>query len=274
MPVGPDIRGRIFNCVGEPTDGLGPVPEHERWSIRRQPVPFARVKTYPEVFETGLKAIDLLTPFPRGGKIALFGGAGVGKTVVIMELIRNVGHEHKGVSVFGGIGERTREGNDLWLEMQRSKVSRARGALLRPDERASGRALPRCRTARSPPPSTSATWSTPTCCCSSTTSTGSCRPDSRSRCCAPASRPRSATSPRLHRGGLAGGAHRLDRRRRDHQRAGGLRARRRPRRPGPGGDLLAPRRDRRALSASRRDGAVPGDRPAAVISRRSSSPTS
>jgi len=122
VPVGPGIRGRVLNCVGEPADGLGPVPEHSRWPIRRDPVPFVRVKTYPEVFETGLKAIDLLTPFPRGGKIALFGGAGVGKTVVIMELIRNVGQVHQGVSVFGGIGERTREGNDLWLEMQRSKV--------------------------------------------------------------------------------------------------------------------------------------------------------
>ncbi len=122
VPVGPGVKGRILDCVGEPSDGLGPVSALERWPIRRHPVPFARVKTFPEVFETGLKAIDLLTPFPRGGKIALFGGAGVGKTVVIMELIRNVGQIHQGVSVFGGIGERTREGNDLWLEMQRSKV--------------------------------------------------------------------------------------------------------------------------------------------------------
>jgi F-type H+/Na+-transporting ATPase subunit beta len=122
VPVGPGVRGRMLNCVGEPTDGLGPISALAHWPIRRPAVPFARVKTFPEVFETGLKAIDLLTPFPRGGKIALFGGAGVGKTVVIMELIRNVGHVHQGVSVFGGIGERTREGNDLWLEMQRSKV--------------------------------------------------------------------------------------------------------------------------------------------------------
>ncbi len=122
VPVGPGVKGRMLNCVGEPTDGLGPVSALARWPIRREPVPFARVKTFPEVFETGLKAIDLLAPFPRGGKVALFGGAGVGKTVVIMELIRNVGHVHQGVSVFGGIGERTREGNDLWLEMQRSKV--------------------------------------------------------------------------------------------------------------------------------------------------------
>ena len=110
-------------------------------------MPFARVKTYPEVFETGLKAIDLLTPFPRGGKIALFGGAGVGKTVVIMELIRNVGHVHQGVSVFGGIGERTREGNDLWLEMQRSKVLDRAVLYFGADERAAGRALPASRTA-------------------------------------------------------------------------------------------------------------------------------
>jgi len=122
VPVGSGVRGRILNCVGEPTDDLGPVSALARWPIRRDPVPFMRVKTFPEIFETGLKAVDLLMPFPRGGKIALFGGAGVGKTVVIMELIRNVGQVHKGVSVFGGVGERTREGNDLWLEMQRSKV--------------------------------------------------------------------------------------------------------------------------------------------------------
>ena len=122
VPVGPGVKGRMLDCVGEPTDGLGPVSALTRWSIRRPPVAFGRVRTFPEVFETGLKAIDLLTPFPRGGKIALFGGAGVGKTVVIMELIRNVGQEHEGVSVFGGIGERTREGNDLWLQMQVSKV--------------------------------------------------------------------------------------------------------------------------------------------------------
>ena len=93
-----------------------------RHPIHRDPPEYARVRTYPEMLETGIKAIDLITPFPRGGKIALFGGAGVGKTVIIMELIRNVAHEHKGVSVFGGIGERTREGNDLWREMQEAGV--------------------------------------------------------------------------------------------------------------------------------------------------------
>lgn len=122
VPVGPAVAGRVLNCTGEPIDGRGTVSALTRWPIGRSSVPFSRVRSYPELFETGLKAIDLLTPFPRGGKIALFGGAGVGKTVVIMELIRNVGLEHEGISVFGGVGERTREGNDLWLEMQRSGV--------------------------------------------------------------------------------------------------------------------------------------------------------
>ncbi len=122
VPVGPDILGRVFNVLGEPIDHRGPVAAVRYDPVRREPVPYARIQTFPQVFETGLKAIDLLTPFPRGGKIALFGGAGVGKTVIIMELIRNMAIQHEGVSVFGGIGERTREGNDLWLEMQATGV--------------------------------------------------------------------------------------------------------------------------------------------------------
>jgi F-type H+/Na+-transporting ATPase subunit beta len=122
VPVGPGIRGRLLNVLGDPIDGGGPVKAFKRHPIHHAPLPYSRMRTFSDVFETGLKAIDLLTPFPRGGKIALFGGAGVGKTVVIMELIRNVGQEHQGVSVFGGIGERTREGNDLWLEMRRAGV--------------------------------------------------------------------------------------------------------------------------------------------------------
>jgi F-type H+-transporting ATPase subunit beta len=122
VPAGPDVKGRMLNVLGEPIDGGGAVNALKHVSIRKPPMQYARIRTHPEVFETGLKAVDLLTPFPRGGKIALFGGAGVGKTVVIMELIRNVGLEHKGVSVFGGIGERTREGNDLWLEMKSTGV--------------------------------------------------------------------------------------------------------------------------------------------------------
>ncbi len=122
IPVGPGIKGRMLNVLGEAIDGAGPVKSFKRVSVQKPPLPYARIRSFPEVFETGLKAVDLLTPFPRGGKIALFGGAGVGKTVVIMELIRNVGLEHKGMSVFGGIGERTREGNELWLQMRETGV--------------------------------------------------------------------------------------------------------------------------------------------------------
>ena len=121
VPVGPEVLGRLFNVLGEPIDEA-PFTATQRESIHRPPTPYAEVEAAPGVLETGIKAIDLLTPFPRGGKVALFGGAGVGKTVIVMELIRNIGVEHRGVSVFGGVGERTREGNDLWLEMRRSGV--------------------------------------------------------------------------------------------------------------------------------------------------------
>lgn len=122
VPVGPEVLGRMVNVLGEPIDERGPIEASIYRSIQRPPVPYAELETFPQIFETGIKAIDLITPFPRGGKIGLFGGAGVGKTVIIMELIRNVGIEHQGVSVFGGVGERTREGNDLWLEMQDTGV--------------------------------------------------------------------------------------------------------------------------------------------------------
>ncbi|MBN2372332.1 F0F1 ATP synthase subunit beta [bacterium] len=122
VPVGKNILGRMFNIMGEAIDERGPVENCDYVPIYKPPIPYAKLETFPQVFETGIKVIDLITPFPRGGKVGLFGGAGVGKTVIIMELIRNVGIEHEGVSVFGGVGERTREGNDLWLEMQESKV--------------------------------------------------------------------------------------------------------------------------------------------------------
>jgi F-type H+-transporting ATPase subunit beta len=121
VPVGPEILGRIFNVLGEPIDDA-PFAATRTESIHRVAAAYAALEVAPRVLETGIKAIDLLTPFPRGGKIALFGGAGVGKTVIVMELIRNIGVEHRGVSVFGGVGERTREGNDLWLAMRRSGV--------------------------------------------------------------------------------------------------------------------------------------------------------
>jgi len=122
IPVGKEALGRMMNVVGEPIDEMGPIETSERWPIHRPAPTFAEQSTKAEMFETGIKVIDLLAPFLKGGKIGLFGGAGVGKTVLLMELINNVGKEHGGVSVFAGVGERTREGNDLWMEMKESGV--------------------------------------------------------------------------------------------------------------------------------------------------------
>jgi F-type H+-transporting ATPase subunit beta len=122
VPVGPDNLGRILNVVGEPVDKLGPLTVKKRYPIHRPAPPLTDQETATEVFETGIKVIDLLEPYSRGGKTGLFGGAGVGKTVIIMELIHNIAKEHGGYSVFSGVGERTREGNDLWLEMKQSGV--------------------------------------------------------------------------------------------------------------------------------------------------------
>ncbi|MCK5256502.1 MAG: F0F1 ATP synthase subunit beta, partial [Deltaproteobacteria bacterium] len=122
MPVGDEILGRILNVVGDPVDELGPVVTEKRYPIHRPAPSLLEQDTRVEPFETGIKVVDLLAPYSKGGKIGLFGGAGVGKTVIIMELIHNVAIQHGGFSVFGGIGERTREGNDLWLEMKSSKV--------------------------------------------------------------------------------------------------------------------------------------------------------
>jgi F-type H+-transporting ATPase subunit beta len=122
VPVGKETLGRILNVLGEPVDNLGPVNAKERWSIHRQPPPFEDQSTEIEIFETGIKVVDLLEPYTKGGKTGLFGGAGVGKTVLIQELINNVAKQHGGFSVFAGVGERTREGNDLWLEFAESGV--------------------------------------------------------------------------------------------------------------------------------------------------------
>jgi F-type H+-transporting ATPase subunit beta len=122
VPVGAPTLGRVINVTGEPVDGRGPIEAKRRLPIHRAAPSFEEQATSTALFETGIKVIDLLVCFPKGGKIGLFGGAGVGKTVVVMELIRNVGAEHGGVSVFSGVGERTREGNDLWLEMKESGV--------------------------------------------------------------------------------------------------------------------------------------------------------
>ncbi|MGH2442874.1 MAG: F0F1 ATP synthase subunit beta [Chloroflexota bacterium] len=122
VPVGPSTLGRVFNVVGEPVDNEGPVAAEQRLPIHREPPPFEELVTSPEVLETGIKVIDLIAPFARGGKIGVFGGAGTGKTVIIQELIRNIAAEHGGFSVFAGVGERTREGNDLWIQMRESGV--------------------------------------------------------------------------------------------------------------------------------------------------------
>ncbi len=123
VPVGDAALGRVLNVIGEPVDELEPIPDDvERWPIHRDPPEFTALEPKTEVFETGIKVIDLIAPFVKGGKIGLFGGAGVGKTVIIMELINNVQKGHGGRSVFCGVGERTREGNDLYIEMQESGV--------------------------------------------------------------------------------------------------------------------------------------------------------
>jgi F-type H+-transporting ATPase subunit beta len=122
VPVGKETLARVFNLLGNPIDGRGDVAAAERWPIHRDPPAFEELSPKTEVLETGIKVVDLLTPFVRGGKIGLFGGAGLGKTVILTELIARIARVHSGFSVFAGVGERTREGNDLWLEMQETKI--------------------------------------------------------------------------------------------------------------------------------------------------------
>ncbi len=122
VPVGQETLGRLFNVMGEPLDNLGPVEPPQHWPIHRPPPSFEDQETTTALLETGIKVFDLITPFMKGGKVGAYGGAGVGKTVIIMELIRNIAQVHKGVSVFAGVGERSREGNDLWHEMRTSGV--------------------------------------------------------------------------------------------------------------------------------------------------------
>jgi len=129
VPVGPACLGRLMDVLGRPRDYRGDISTKETLPIHRPTPAFVDQETTPQIFETGIKVIDLLEPYMKGGKVGLFGGAGVGKTVVIMELINNVAKQHGGVSVFGGVGERTREGNDLWLEMQQSKLSNGESVL-------------------------------------------------------------------------------------------------------------------------------------------------
>ncbi len=130
VPVGMATLGRVFNVIGEPIDGRGPVAADKRWPIHREAPEVLDLSTKTEVFETGIKVIDLLTPFVRGGKAGLFGGAGLGKTVILTELIARIASAHGGYSVFAGVGERTREGNELWLEMRESKIGRTGRSVL------------------------------------------------------------------------------------------------------------------------------------------------
>ncbi len=123
VPVGRNCLGRLMNVLGEPKDERGPIETKDRAPIHKPAPSFTDQETKPQIFETGIKVVDLLEPYQKGGKVGLFGGAGVGKTVIIQELINNVAKQHGGVSVFGGVGERSREGNDLWLEMQHTKLS-------------------------------------------------------------------------------------------------------------------------------------------------------
>src|SRR5205807_4522157 len=123
VPVGRECLGQLMNVLGEPKDEQGPITAKNRSPIHRTAPAFVDQETQPHIFETGIKVVDLLEPYQKGGKVGLFGGAGVGKTVIIQELINNVAKQHGGVSVFGGVGERSREGNDLWLEMQHTKLS-------------------------------------------------------------------------------------------------------------------------------------------------------
>ena len=136
VPVGEKVLGRIFNVIGETIDGKDQVTDAPTWSIHREPPKLVDQSTKTEMFETGIKVVDLLAPYAKGGKVGLFGGAGVGKTVIIMELIHNVAHGHDGLSVFAGVGERTREGNDLYHEMKESgvldKVALCYGQMMNP----------------------------------------------------------------------------------------------------------------------------------------------
>src|SRR2546427_1683380 len=196
VPVGKAALGRILNVLGEPVDEGDPIPASaERWPIHRETPKFVDLEPKTEVFETGIKVIDLIAPFVKGGKIGLFGGAGVGKTVIIQELIHNVALGHGGRSVFCGVGERTREGNDLYLEMKESGVLASAGLIYgQMNEPPGARLRVACR--GSPSPNISATWRARTCSSSSTTSSGSRRPAPRCRRCWAACRPRWATSRR------------------------------------------------------------------------------
>lgn len=199
VPVGEATLGRMFNVLGEPIDGEGALPsETPQWEIHRKPPVFSEQRPATELLETGIKVIDLLEPYPKGGKIGLFGGAGVGKTVLIQELIHNVATEHGGYSVFTGVGERSREGNDLWNEMHESGVLQKTALVFGQMNESPG---VRMRVALSGLTMAEYFRDTErrTCFCSSTISSALCRQAARFRRCSAACRPPSAISRRWRR---------------------------------------------------------------------------
>ena len=271
VPVGPRTLGRVMNVLGEPVDSRTPVDRDGTVADSSAAADLEEQSTELKMFETGIKVIDLLEPYLQGGKIGLFGGAGVGKTVIIMELIHNIAMKHGGVSVFGGVGERTREGNDLWLEFQESGVidmkdpSKSRAALVygQMTEPPGARlrvglsALTVAEYFRDAENKdvllfidnifrfTQAGFR----------SVGAARPHAvRGRL--PADAP--------DRDGRAAGAHHLDPQGIDHVGAGDLRARRRLHGPRAGDDLRAPRRHDEPVARDRRDGHLPGGRSAGL----------
>ena len=265
VPVGETTLGRLWNVIGEPVDEKPAQADGvERWSIHRDPPSFRDLSPKIEVFETGIKVIDLIAPFVRGGKVGLFGGAGVGKTVLIQELIHNVAMKHGGVSVFAGVGERTREGNDLWLEMQESnvidKVALVYGQMNEPPGA-------RLRVGLS-----------------ALTMAEYFRDDGQDvllfidnifrfvagrlrgvRAARPHAERRRLPADAGHRDGPAPGADHVDADRLGHVDPGDLRPGRRLHRPGAGERLRPPRLVGRARALDRRAGHLPGDGPAGLV---------
>lgn len=192
VPVGHETVGRIMNVLGEPVDNMGPIGEKERWEIHRPAPTYEEQSSTTEILETGIKVVDLICPFAKGGKVGLFGGAGVGKTVAMMEFINNIAKAHQGLSVFTGVGERTREGNDFYYEMKASKVldkvSMVYGQMNEPPGNRFRVALTGLTVAEK------FQTRARTCCSSSTTSTATPSREPRYRHCSDVSRQRSAIS--------------------------------------------------------------------------------
>ena len=268
VPVGPAVLGRVMDVLGRPIDERGPVEAKERRVIHQPAPKFDELSPSLELLETGIKVIDLICPFAKGGKIGLFGGAGVGKTVNMLELINNIAKQHSGLSVFAGVGERTREGNDFYHEMSEAKVIvqedlepvEGRDGV-RPDERAAGQ--PTARRADRPHDG------------GALPRRGPRHPVLRRQHLPLHARGRrgvGAAGPHALRGrlpadarrgdGPAAGAHRVDQGRHDHLGAGDLRARGRPDRPVARDDVRAPRRDTRAVARHRVTRHLPGSRSA------------